>query len=189
MKPLFLPILISFFICFENVYAVHTDLDVTKLYEELETNNKKLTTLAIKEGLIPQDLDETYLKEQVSQSNSTILWILLPIKGKIEIVDALKQGFKDEEGVIIGNPSEYYVNDINGILYKSIQNDKGFVKNKKGVGIVLETIAIQEGDFNDGSGQSKVETLKNYLGEERFEWYKTTFPKKYGYLIKMDSKK
>ena len=43
-----------------------------------------------------------------------------------------------------------------------------------------------EGDYDDGSGRSKVEILKDFLGEERFKWYKRNYPNKLKYLEDLD---
>jgi len=43
-----------------------------------------------------------------------------------------------------------------------------------------------EGDYDDGSGRSKVEILKEFLGSEKFEWYKRNFPERYKYLKELD---
>jgi len=39
-----------------------------------------------------------------------------------------------------------------------------------------------EGDWDDGSGRRKTEILKDFLGEEIFEWYKRNFPEKIKHL-------
>ena len=61
-----------------------------------------------------------------------------------------------------------------------------FVHTKKGIGTIFKTIAIMERDYDDGSGRSKVEILKDFLGEEKFEWYKEKYPNKFRCIEKMD---
>ena len=41
-----------------------------------------------------------------------------------------------------------------------------------------------EGDFNNG--KTKVEVLKDYIGEDGLEAYKREYPAKYQYLLDMD---
>ena len=91
-----------------------------------------------------------------------------------------------EKGVTMRNPSAYYVDNINNVLYKSLLNKDFFAYTKKGIGTIFKTIAIMEGDYDDGSGRSKIEILKDFLGEEKFEWYKKNFPEKYKYWKELD---
>lgn len=99
------------------------------------------------------------------------------------MVDYLKESFMIKSGVVIKNPSEYYVDEINGVIYNSIEND-GKSTARNGVGIIFRTIALMEGDY--GNGGSKIEALREYLGTERFEEYKRMYLEKYQYLVEMD---
>ena len=147
---------------------------------------EQLRTLAIKKGIIPAEPDKKYLKKQIEQKNTIILWLLMNRQEKIKMIDALKNMFLAREGIKIKRESEYYVDQINNVLYKSLLNDEAFVKEKKGIGVLLKTIAVMEGDYDDGSGRSKVEILKDFLGEEQFEWYKEKYPHKLKYLQELD---
>jgi len=185
MKFLLLSILISILILCGNVYPY----GVTPRISDGEYyTDKALKELAIKKGVIPEGADAVYFKEQLAQQNSVTAWILVEREGKIQTVDKLKSMFLEQKSVKINKPSEYYVDEINGVIYNSTKGDEYFSTAKKGVGIIFRTIAIQEGDYTPGDGRSKVVILKDFFGE-RFEWYKKTFPAKYEYLIKLDKEK
>ena len=182
MKPLFLAILISILILCGNVYSY--DVTTRTSYDECYTD-EELRKLAIEKGIIPEDADYAYFKEQLAQQNSVTTWILVERKSKIQTVNQLKKMFLEENGVKIKKPSGYYVDEMNGVIYNSTKGDEYFSTAKKGVGVIFKTIAIQEGDYDPSDDRSKVEILRDFFGE-RFEWYKETFPEKYEYLIKLD---
>jgi len=148
--------------------------------------DEQLKQLAVQKGIIPAEPDKKYLKKQMEQKNTMILWLLMDRQEKIKMIDTLKSMFLAREGIKIKRESEYYVDQINNVLYKSLLNDEAFVKEKKGIGVLLKTIAVMEGDYDDGSGRSKVEILKDFLGEEQFEWYKENYPHKLKYLQELD---
>jgi hypothetical protein len=45
---------------------------------------------------------------------------------------------------------------------------------------------VIEGDYNDRSGRSKVEILRDFLGEEAFNQYKEIYPEKFKSLEQLD---
>ena len=147
--------------------------------------DEQLKDLAIRKGIIPKNITQDYINKNFQQKNTVVLWFIMERKDKIALIDTLKEMFK-EKGVTIKNPSAYYVDNINNVLYKSLLNEDFFVHTKKGIGTIFKTIAIMEGDYDDGSGRSKVEILKDFLGEKLFKWYEKNFPKKVKYLYELE---
>jgi len=179
MKPLL--ILILLLISCNNAYPSQ----ITPWFRNNEhCTDHQLKTLAIEYGVIPENADEAYLQTQKEEKKTITIWILLEHKKKVALIDNLKKMFLEEKSVIIKNPTEYYVDEINGVIYNSTKGDKHFSTSKEGVGIIFKTIALQEGDFDNG--ESKVKALRESLGEEKFEWYKKEFPEKYQFLVEMD---
>lgn len=175
-------ILISFlFFCCTTYSSQITPLSRSNEYY----TDRQLIGLALEYGVIPMDVDEAYFKEAAKLKNSIINWIGSSRSFKVEMVDYLKKSFLTKSEVVIKNPSEYYVDEINGVIYNSIKND-GKSTARDGVGIIFRTIALMEGDYDDGG--SKVEALKEYLGDGAFERYKINHPEKYQYLVEMDSR-
>jgi len=146
--------------------------------------DQQLKELAIEYNVIPEETDESYLQTQKEGRKTITIWILSERKEKVATIDSVKKMFLEKRGVKINNPSEYYVDEINGVIYNSTKGDKYFSTSKEGLGVIFRTIALQEGDFDNGKG--KVEALKEYMGEEGLKWYKEEYPKKYQYLIEMD---
>ena len=183
VKPttLLLSILMGFLTLCNNAYAIGTPHPGTKYYTDAE-----LKQLATEIGIIPKDADKSYFDEQKSQGNSVILWILFDRATKISTIDKLKQMYLDNSGVVIKKPSANDVDEMNGVLYNSFNGDEVFSDMKKGIGVIFKTIAYQEGDYDEGSGRSKVEILKEYLGSAIFERYRLESPGKVQELIEMD---
>ena len=48
---------------------------------------------------------------------------------------------------------------------------------------MFETIAVMEGDYD--TGKTKLETMKDYFGEEGLKEFKTKYPDKFKYLVGM----
>ena len=149
-------------------------------------SDEQLKELAIRKGVISENITQDYINENFQQQNTVALWLIIDRNTKSSLIDTLKKMFREKDGVIIKNPSGYYVDEINNVLYKSIMSEDNFVITKKGLGVIFKTIAVMEGDYDDGSGRSKVEILKDFLGEERFHWYKRNYPNKLKYLEELD---
>ena len=146
--------------------------------------DQQLKELAIEYNVIPEETDESYLQTQKEGRKTITIWILSERKEKVATIDSVKKMFLEKKSIIIKNPTEYYVNEINNVIYNSAKNDKYFITTKEGIGVIFRTIALQEGDFDNGKG--KIETLREYMGEDKFEWYKETYPEKYQFLVEMD---
>ncbi len=92
------------------------------------------------------------------------LWDDVSKEMKIKIIESIIKQFKDEKGVIIKKPAEYYVDEIDALRAED-PKAKDYP-----VGLIFRTIAIMAYDFDEGI--DKEQTLKNWLGEERYEMYK-----------------
>ena len=182
----FLPILpLSLFILTAHATDTTLFIDPVMAISALDEypTDEQLRQLAIKRGLIPSNADIQFCKEQVKKENSITAWIAMERKVKIAFVVELIKLFKEEDGVIIRNPSEYYTDQLNEVVYRSMLNDTGYAAGK-GLKAMFMTIALMEGDFDNG--KNKVEALREFVGEERFEMYKQSYPEKYEYLIEME---
>ena len=102
---------------------------------------------------------------------------------RLDLTDAEVDEFTGQLSAILD-----YVDKMNGVLYNSISNGGLDQTNKKGLGTLFKTIAVQEGDFDTQNGRSRIQVFKDYIGEERLEQYKQDFPEKYNYLVEMDSR-
>jgi tetratricopeptide (TPR) repeat protein len=143
--------------------------------------DKQLQTLAIQKDIIPQEPDEDYIQKAIQQKETIILWLIMDREDKITMIDGLKERYR-QNGITVRYPSSYYVDEINGVIYKSIiKGDKDTVL-RKGIGTCFKTIAIMDGDYNDG--RDKIEIFIDYLGEEMLEIYKQMYPDKYKRLLK-----
>lgn len=177
LKNLLLSILILCLIFSENAYAI--SIELTGGYY----SDRQLGELAIEKGIIPEEIDGGYLKKATEEKNSVILWIIMNRESKIRFVDRFKKDFQ-EAGTIIKNPSGYYVDEMTRILYRTISNTNEYFWAKDYVWVTLKAIALMEGDFDNG--KSKVEALKDFVGEDTFERYKREYPEKYEYLLSLD---
>jgi len=171
-----------------KAYAVISNIysDVYKEDYSICTDDH-LRELAVQKGILPENITQEYINKNLQEKNSIIIWLIIEREKKVKAINKLKDAWRDEEKAIVRNPSECYVDKINNVLYECLLNDDDdiFIL-KKGIGMLFKTIVIMEGDYDDGSGRSKVEILKDYLGEERFEWYKRKHPNKLKYLEELD---
>ena len=175
MRLVLLAILL--FIPFNSYAAV---LDTAKEYP----TDEDLKQLAIEKGIIPGVVDDTFIDQQAKEENTIVLWITMPNQEKATFINSLKEDYS-QQGIIIRNPSLYYVDQINNVIYYGIKADgKEFCLGKGRLRRLFETIAVQEGDYD--YGKSKVETLRDYLGDEKFKWYIEKYPDKSEHLSEMD---
>lgn len=150
---------------------------------------EELVSLATDKGLLPESNSDFDLQKHIREKNSLIIWLVSPRQYKIDLIDQLKDMNFHKEGITISNHSAYYVDQINNVIYISLKEDQIEGYNKKGIGEIFKTIAIQEGDFDTNDGRNAMEIMRDYWGEEEFEWYKNTFPKKFEALNRINNKK
>jgi len=148
-------------------------------------SDAKLVRLAAVKGIIPERLSKEYI-EGVKKSKLDILnWIVADRKSKTELILDFIDHFDDED-ITISNPSDYYVDQMNAVLYRAIQGNKIDVrKSKNSLLEMFKQIAAMEGDFAIEE-KSKVECLKDVLGDAGLKEYKASYPQKYKNLEDMD---
>jgi len=146
-------------------------------------SDEEVVNIAIQKGILPQDLDIIDAQEQLKAGNSVIFWLLTPRQDKISAIDELKKMFETKENVLIRKSAIYYVNEMNGVLYHSIDNEDISTFKYKGIGTLFKTIAVMDGDFDNG--QDRVELFKEWLGEDVLNIYRQDNPDKYQRLLEI----
>jgi hypothetical protein len=171
-------------------YSPQLDIiDYSNIERQGYPTDEELISLATNKGLLPESNSDFDLQRHLREKNTLIIWLVSPRQIKIDLVNQLKEMNFNKEGITISNPSAYYVDQINNVIYISLKKDQIKGYNKKGIGEIFKTIAIQEGDFDTNDGRNAMEVMKDYWGEEEFEWYKKTFPEKFKALIEIERKK
>lgn len=140
--------------------------------------NDMLKKVALEKGIIPKDADDAFFNAEVKKNNLITVWIMVDDNIRLSLIDSLRQ-LNKKEGVIIRLPSEYYVREITDDIYNSIVKGDIVVME---LGNVFKTIAIMEGDYDNG--KDKVAVAKEYMGEDGFLMYQRMYPEKYEKLIK-----
>ena len=143
-------------------------------------SDKELLDLAIEKKIIPEQRDESYIERQFKEKNTVNAWIVMSRDKKLDVINVLKE-FYSKDGVVIRLSNSYYVDEINGVLYNSLKKDEAVFASGKGMGHIVKTIAVMEGDYDNG--KNEVELAKEVLGPDIFEFYKATYPKKYEKLL------
>ncbi|MFH1902126.1 MAG: hypothetical protein ABIK26_07735 [Candidatus Omnitrophota bacterium] len=146
-RPLFLSILILFFIS-PFAYATTTNFDWNRLPAEKDTKeyeNKKYKTL--------EEYKQAYIEGKCS---SVWVWIHMGQEEKIALVDNLKQRFRKIDNVIINEPAEFYIYQLDYVIANA-PNSKNFRLK-----ILFRTIAVMEYDFDEGI--DKGITARKWLG-------------------------
>jgi hypothetical protein len=101
-----------------------------------------LRALAVEKGIISKYITHEYLERNFQEKRTIIMWILSERSTKVFVIDSFKKMLRKEKGIRIRKPSDYYVDQINDVLYKSIAGGKTrFITAKKGLEILFETIA------------------------------------------------
>jgi hypothetical protein len=154
--------------------------------KELGISSETLQQIAREKGIIPQTLNDMYGQRQGEKKNSIIFWIVMKAEDKLQLIDRYKGDFEDI-GVIIRYPSGHYVEQINNVIYHSILNDTYTFEGEDDSWTLFKTISIMEGDYDDGSGRSKIVIMEEYLKEEGINWDKDSNPKDYKYLIELEN--
>lgn len=163
------------FIIVSSAYASIPELeyDAGKIQHISDDDVRRV---AVEKNIIPKETDEKYLHEETEKKHSITAWIVTSHKDKVSIIGHLKEFFR-KDGVTIKLSSEYYVNEMNGVIYNSIVSGDITPVNKTGILNIFKTIAIMEGDYDNG--KNKVEIAKEHMGQETFQMYKAEYPEKY----------
>jgi len=140
---LFFSILLFILVSCEDVYPFAPAQSQVK--EEVNID-AKLKQLAIEKGIIPEDADRSYLREEMDEKNTITMWILMSRENKISVIDDLKKKYK-EAGIIINNSTGDYVDSINIVIYDSILSGDIDSEKKKGIGTLFKALAIMNKDY------------------------------------------
>lgn len=155
---------------------------IASIYDQRSAiTDEKLYDLAVDRKIIPEDADKHYFEAELRKKNSVTMWILTSRDDKVKIIDAVKALTLKNEGAVISRSASYYATEINGVVYNSILKGDIGPSDSKGIGVMLRTIAIMDGDFNNGS--DKLELARTQLGSY-FEQFKTDYPEKYKDLLR-----
>lgn len=175
---------ILFFIIFLFFVVTRTHASLPELQyangQGQHITDDDLKEIAIENGILPKDSDEAFFKGEMEKKNTITAWIIIDHKSKLSIIDNLRDMFKND-GTVIRLSSKYYVTEINGVIYNSILKGDINSATKRGVGNIFKTIAIMEGDYDNG--KDKVALAKEHLGEEIFQEYMKIYPEKYKKLL------
>ena len=143
-------------------------------YDGRYPNDSELYNLALEKGLIKADLHDKNEIERIKQ-NTFLLWIIYDRDEKKEMVNFLKKAFA-EEGAVVRKTASFYVNQINIRIYHTLQENKSEYLEIIDLGILFKSLAIMEGDFDDGT--NKIEQFKIWYGENGYEQLKENYPEK-----------
>lgn len=184
MRPLLASFLLVLLMVCGNVYPQSQSQSSEGIFPATYSD-EQLWELAVQKGVIPPDPDQAYFDNVIEENDSGKTWILIAREVKIRFAEEYMKVFKEEEGATFRKPPEYYVDKVSTALCSDIINGTSSWEGPD-VLRLFKTIAVMEGDFDVGKG--KVETLKEWLGEKGFEWYKEEFPEKYQEFVESDSK-
>ena len=113
------------------------------------------------------------IKEKVALAqNAKQSWHDIGLQKRIEF---LKKAFA-EEGAVVRKTASFYVNQINIRIYHTLQENKSEYLEIIDLGILFKSLAIMEGDFDDGT--NKIEQFKTWYGENGYEQLKENYPEK-----------
>ena len=146
----------------------------------------QLKELAIQKEILPKDYDLEQVKEHIKINNTIPAWVILSREKKLEMINRLKARLKKEKGIIITKSAEFYVDEINSLIYNNIANGTVTKDKTSAVGYAFSFLAMISGDYDNG--KSRVETLRNYIGEEEFRRFVESFPNSYENLVILDKK-
>jgi len=145
--------------------------------------DEQLKQLAIVKGLVPYEIDSKFIEREIEEKHTITVWFVITRKDKIRLLDYLKVLYGND-GVKIRRSSAYYVDEINKVLYNSMMNEEIDAGMKIGLGIFIKSIAIMDGDFDNGKNKEQV--FRDWAGEEFLEFYKIAYPDKYQALLEKD---
>ena len=177
--------MILLFLAFYPTYAYcySNSSDTPFVFSTNVITDKELRNLAIEEGIFPANIEDFNIQEEVKAKNTVTIWYAMDRAEKITLITETKKLHADKGGAIIKRPSSYYVNEINDVLYNSIKNGDIWSMRKKGLGNIFKTIAIMDGDYDDG--RDKVEILNEHLSDKMLAYFRENYPDKYMELLEI----
>ncbi len=174
----------SFLFSLSTVYAL---VSKSAYFSQNKITDQQLEDLAIRKLFIPYNHDDAYYKSELERKNTIPMWISADRSKKIGLIDGVKKAYLEEKHAVIKLPASYYVDEINGVLYSCLESGDYSDDLQKGIGVMFKTIALLDGDFDNG--ESLIKTLRKYAGEELFMLFKDSYPDKYYKLIKLDKER
>jgi hypothetical protein len=181
-KQLLFILIVSIILLTGNAYP---HMSYLKPFQGVCPTDEEVRDFAIEKDILPKDLDSIDIAKELEAGNSMVVWLITQRNNKIATIDMIKKMFQEKERVIIRQSADYYVDEINGVLYNSINSGDLADFKGKGIGIVLKTVAIMDGDFDNG--QDKTELLNEWLGESAVEAYREDFPERYERVLQIRS--
>lgn len=144
-------------------------------------SDNELKALAVEMEIIPSDSNASYIDQEIKAKNTITMWMSMDRQRKVNLINKLIKTYKDKSEILIRQSASYYVDEINGVIWNSIKEDGKYEISLKGLGNIFKTIAIMDGDYDDG--RNKVQILKEYIGEDWLKEYKENYPERYGKLF------
>ena len=185
MSKRLLLLLLSTFLTVGNAYSYSTVDNYFEPYSnEAYPTDEELKNLAIQKNVI--DSGELDMEKLLAERNTIIIWLILDRQEKIQLIDAQKKMQEERAGAIIRKSAVYYVDEINGVLWNSINNGDIKEMGNRGLGKIFKTIAIMDGDYDDG--RDKVEIFKEWFSEDILEAYKKAHPDRFNELVETREK-
>ncbi|MDD3375151.1 MAG: hypothetical protein PHY73_05460 [Candidatus Omnitrophica bacterium] len=168
MKKYFFIAILLFFTSYVHAFQA---VDINP---EFQPTQEELLGLAIEKDFVPADHGEEYFREKIKEKDTLLAWVGLSQEDKIKILGALIEIHR-QEGTIVERHPVYYAKEIDKTLYIGLR--KGTFREMGGIGIVFKTIAVMDGDFDNGEDPKVL--LESWMPVEVIEVFKQTYPKKY----------
>ncbi|MCA9402430.1 MAG: hypothetical protein KC897_01500 [Candidatus Omnitrophica bacterium] len=141
--------------------------------------DQELSDLAVEHGLIKPDLRDRYKANDTATNWK--LWIIRSREEKRLLIKQMKDVFAEADNAVIQKPDEHYVNEINIRIQNVLKEGDIDYFNKVTVPTLFKSLAIIEGDYNDGRTQP-LQLIRNWFGETGVEQMKARFPERYEQL-------
>ncbi|MCA9394594.1 MAG: hypothetical protein KC900_10350 [Candidatus Omnitrophica bacterium] len=141
--------------------------------------DQELTGLAVEHGLIKPDLRDRYKANDTATNWK--LWIIRSREEKRLLIKQMKDVFAEADNAVILKPDEHYVDEINIRIQNILKEGNIDYFNKVTVPTLFKSLAIIEGDYNDGRTQP-LQLIRNWFGETGVEQMKERFPERYEQL-------
>lgn len=155
-------------------------LTVTDLSSWQYPSDSDVVDTAVETGFLKPDLSDRYIPDD--NASSWKVWIVHSRKEKRELVRQMKQTFASADAAVILKADEHYVDEINIRIQNVLQEGNLDYFNKITVPTLFKSLAIIEGDYNDGRTQP-LQLIRNWFGETGIEQMKERFPERYEQLL------
>jgi len=142
---------------------------------EFQPSQAELLDFAVQKGEVPANRDEAYFYKKVAEEKDTLsAWVGFSQEDKIAILKVLIETF-GKEGAVVKRSPVYYSREIDKILYNGLKS--GTFREMKGIGMIFKTIAILDGDFDNGEDPKVL--LETWAPSEAIEAFKKNNPERY----------